>query len=57
MVVEGLKWHTEQIRWVDMVTFDKNARKIKVENRKNLAGLCKYLCVRIVYGFKAIFPP
>ncbi len=41
MVVEGLKWHTEQIRWVDMVTFDKNARKIKVENRKNLAESLK----------------
>ena len=37
MVLEKLKWHTEQIRWVDMVTFDKNARKIKVENRKNLS--------------------
>ena len=41
MVVEGLKWHTEQVRWVDMVTFDKNARKIKVENRKNLAESLK----------------
>lgn len=41
MVVEGLKWHTEQIRWVDMVSFDKNARKIKVENRKNLAESLK----------------
>jgi hypothetical protein len=36
--VEPLKWHTEQVRWVDMIPYKKNARKIKISNSQNLGN-------------------
>lgn len=37
MVVK-LVWHTEAVRWVDMIPYGKNARKIKAENSQNLVN-------------------
>lgn len=34
--MEKLKWCTEKVRWVDMIPFENNARKIKAENDRNL---------------------
>jgi histidinol phosphatase-like enzyme len=36
--MEKLVWHTEGVRWVDMIPFGKNARKMKAENSQNLAN-------------------
>lgn len=33
-----LVWHTEGVRWVDMIPFEKNARKMKAENSQNLVN-------------------
>lgn len=35
-MMEDLKWKTAQVRWVDMVPYDKNARKIKEANKRSL---------------------
>lgn len=34
---EKLTWAAFQIKWSDMIPFEKNARKIKAENKKNLS--------------------
>jgi hypothetical protein len=34
--MEQLKWHTEQVKWADMIPYEKNARKIKAENKRSL---------------------
>lgn len=33
---EKLVWHNEQIRWVDMIPYEKNARKIKAQTDRKL---------------------
>ena len=34
--MEKLIWHTEKMKWEDMIPYEKNARKIKAANRKKL---------------------
>ena len=34
--MEKLQWHTEQLRWVDMIPYEYNARKMSSKQSKNL---------------------
>ena len=34
--MQKLQWHTEQVRWVDMIPYEHNARKMSSKQSKNL---------------------
>lgn len=34
--MQQLKWHTEQVRWADMIPYEHNARKMSAKQSKNL---------------------